>query len=139
MNDDLLSSLASAWGEDRPTEPNPAHLPDLLLLSDQRLQEGVECFRGLLSHFESLLQRMMIAQNNLSALLLRKDEIPKELYRAALENQEAFRDAVEGLEGVLALQPDDPVESYWDALGDLEEVSEALRGSTEELVRLSKA
>ena len=138
MDDNLLSSFASAWGQEEPQGLNPGFLPDLLAMSESQLEQGVSSFRTLSAHFETMRGRMMAAQNNLGALIGKKGEVPEDLYETAVENRETFHDVELAIDDILSLAVDDSIDEYWAALRQLEEASESLRSATEELARVAR-
>ena len=138
MDDNLLSNFASAWGQEEPQGLNPGYLPDLLAMSESHLEQGVERFRTLFPHFESMRERLMIAQNTMTSLIGRRDSIPEDLYESALENKHCFHDAELAIEELLGLSAEDSSDTYWDTLGQIEEASANLEAATQELARVAR-
>lgn len=82
---------------------------------------------------------MMEAQNTMSGLLGKRGSIPEELYETAIENKHCFHDTELAIDDLLALADNEEAESYWEALGQLEEASKNLEAATEELARVARA
>ncbi len=139
MDNNFLASLAANWGQEEPEGLNPRYLPDLISMSESHLDQGVASFRALLPHFESMRERMMVAQSTMESLIGKRGSIPEELYETAIENKHCFHDAELAIDDLLALADDDEAESYWEALGQIEEASKNLEAATEELAKVARA
>lgn len=135
----LSSNLLAAWDNGDGSEPDPTKLPDLLRLAEARLEESVESFRTLLPHFEQVQQRSLEARNNLQGMLGKSDGIPPELAEVAEENLQAFDDLIVLMEDISSLEPDDDLETHWEALGAFEETSENLRASSLKLSEVASS
>lgn len=134
----LSTNLLAAWG-DGDSEPDPSTLPGLLAIAETRLEESVESFRALLGHFESIQQRVWEAKNNLEEMLAKAGQLPKEMAEAGQDNLEAFDELVGLLEELLALEPDEELDTYWEALGAFEECSESIRAANTRLIEATKS
>ncbi len=138
MDENLLASFASAWGQEESQGLDPRFFPDLLSMSETHLEQGIRSFRTLLPHFETMRERLMGAQNTMSSLIGRRDSLPEDLYEAAVENKHCFHDAELAIEELLSLPPDESSEAYWEVLGQIEEAASNLESASQDLAKVAR-
>ncbi|MGE0492683.1 MAG: hypothetical protein AB7S38_25955 [Vulcanimicrobiota bacterium] len=125
--------LMQAWKEEV-CQPDPTTLPGLLELAESRLETGLEAFAQLRPAFRAMRVRLSSAHAGLVSLLA--EDLPEEVGAAGWRNHQAFQDAEDCLDSLCRLDGDE--ERHWEALGQLEEVAQALQEASAAVARLAR-
>lgn len=139
MTSSMLPNLFSAWGVNPNNAEKTSFLPGLIGTTERILEERAEHLLGQRGSFEAMLQRIRRRRGELVSLSRRlrpfvgllADFDGIEL--VVKENLEAFGEVEEALELFLDTLDGGETEECWEQLGALEESSEYLRESLQEM------